>query len=212
MTRAQLAVTLGVVCLAGLLLLAAMPTPSTGDDEPPDGFGSLRFMVKWEGRYVAGVSKISGLKRTTTVTQHREGAGPGRLRNTPGTTSYEPLVLERVVSQDREFEIWAQAVYDYERGAPGAPDRFRRDVVIDVFNEAGDKVLSYYLYRCWVSEYQALPELDAEGNAAAVESITLQYEGFLRDLNATQIESSPARELPRIQLRGRDVKRGRAAP
>jgi phage tail-like protein len=72
---------------------------------------------------------------------------------------------------------------------------FRKDITIELYNEAGQKVIAYNVYRCWVSEYQSLPELDANGNAVAIQSITLQNEGWERDVSVaepTEAQFEPA--------------------
>jgi phage tail-like protein len=147
-----------------------------------DPYKNFKFRIKWDGRYVAGVSKISGLRRVTEVIAHREGGDPNTQHLSPGLTTFEPITLERGVTHDPAFEDWANQVFAL--GQPGQEMSlrdFRKDVVIDFFNEAGVRVLSYKVYRCWVSEYRALPELEADGNAVAIESIKVENEGWERD-------------------------------
>ncbi len=153
-----------------------------------DPYKNFKFRVKWDGRYVAGVSKVGALNRSTEVVEHREGGDPSSARKSPGQTSYEPISLERGVTHDTEFERWANKVWNFGAGAGSEVSLkdFRKDIIIDVFNEAGQKVLSYKVYRCWVSEYQALPELDASGNAVAIQTLTLQNEGWERDYDVTE--------------------------
>lgn len=148
-----------------------------------DPYKDFKFRVKWDGRYVAGISKISALRRTTEVVEHREGGDPSMSRKSPGRTRYEPITLERDVTHDTEFEQWANKVWRLGAGlgAEVSLADFRKDIIIDVFNEAGQRVLSYKVYRCWVSEYQALPDLDANAAAVMIESITLEHEGWERD-------------------------------
>lgn len=143
-----------------------------------DPYRTFRFRVKWDGRYVAGVSRIGALRRTTEVVRHREGGDPSFERKSPGRTEYDSITLERGVTQDTEFERWADMVA--RLGDAPARD-FRRDVILELYNEAGQLVLAYRLYRCWVSEYQALPELDANSNAVAIETIKIETEGWERD-------------------------------
>jgi phage tail-like protein len=148
-----------------------------------DPYKNFKFRVRWDGRYVAGVSKVSALKRTTEVVEHREGGDPSTSRKSPGRSKYEPITLERGVTHDPEFELWASKVWNFGGGA-GAESSladFRKEVFVDVFNEAGQKVLSYKVYRCWVSEYQALPDLDANANAVAIQTLKLEHEGWERD-------------------------------
>ena len=131
-----------------------------------DPYKNFKFRIKWDGRYVAGVSKISGLRRTTEVIHHREGGDPSTSRKSPGVTKFEPIILERGVTHDPEFENWANKVWS---------------LVLELYNEAGQLVLAYKIYRCWVSEYEILPDLDANANAIAIEHIKLENEGWERD-------------------------------
>ena len=154
-----------------------------------DPYKNFKFRVKWDGRYVAGVSKVSALKRTTEVVKHREGGDPSSSRKSPGRTEYEPITLERGVTQDPDFEQWASKVWHLGAGLGTEVSLrdFRKDVIIEVYNEAGQLALAYKVFRCWVSEYQALPELDANGNAAiAIQNIKLENEGWERDLDVTE--------------------------
>ena len=159
-----------------------------------DPYKNFKFRGKWDGQYVAGVSKVSGLKRTTEVVKHRDGGDESSSRKSPGRTEYDAITLERGVTQDVAFEQWANKVWDYQN-AQAAPDQrtlevsladFRKEIIIDVFNEAGQKVLSYQVFRCWVSEYQALPDLDANANAVAIQHIKLENEGWTRDTTVTE--------------------------
>jgi len=155
-----------------------------------DPYKNFKFRVFWEGSTapVAGVSKVSGLKRTTEVVEHREGGDPSTGRKSPGRNKFDPLTLERGVTHDLEFEAWANKVWNFGAGA-GAESSladFRKDVILDVFNEAGQKAISYKIFRCWVSEYQALPDLDANANAVAIQHIKLENEGWERDESVTE--------------------------
>ena len=153
-----------------------------------DPYKNFKFHVKWDGRYVAGISKVGALKRSTEVVEHREGGDQSTGRKSPGRSKYEAISLERGVTHDPDFENWANKVWDFSGGA-GAESSladFRKDLIIDVFNEAGQKALSYKVYRCWVSEYQALPDLDANANAVAIQTIKLENEGWERDVDVTE--------------------------
>ncbi|HEX3587501.1 MAG TPA: phage tail protein [Candidatus Angelobacter sp.] len=162
-----------------------------------DPYKNFKFRVKWDGRYVAGISKGGALKRTTDVVEHREGGDPSTSRKSPARTKFDALSLERGVTHDTEFEKWANKVWDLSNG-PGAEvslKDFRKDIIIDLFNEAGQKVISYKVYRCWVSEYQALPDLDANAGAVAIQHIKLENEGWERDLDVVE-PSEPTFTLP----------------
>lgn len=148
-----------------------------------DPYKNFKFRVRWDGRYVAGVSKVGALKRTTEVVKHRDGGDPSSSRKSPGRTEYEPITLERGLTHDTEFEAWAQRVWNFGAGlgAETSLRNFRKDLIIELYNEAGQLVLSWKVYRAWVSEFQALPDLDANANAIAFETIKLEHEGFERD-------------------------------
>ena len=148
-----------------------------------DPYKNFKFRVKWDGRYVAGVSKVGGLKRTTEPVKHRVGGDPSTSRKSPGRTEYDDIMLERGVTHDTEFEKWANKVWNYGSGlgAEVSLKDFRKDIIIEVYNEAGQLALAYKVYRCWVSEYQAVPELDANANAVAIQTIKLVNEGWERD-------------------------------
>jgi len=153
-----------------------------------DPYKNFKFRVKWDGRYVAGVSKVSALKRTTEMVEHREGGDPSTTRKSPGKTKYEAVTLERGVTHDLEFERWANKVWNFGAGLGQEVSLkdFRKDISIEVYNEAGQKVLAYNLLRYWVSEYQSLPDLDASANAIAIQTIKLENEGWERDLSVPE--------------------------
>ena len=148
-----------------------------------DPYKNFKFRLKWDGRFVAGVSKMTALKRTTEVVKHRSGGDPSSSRKSPGRTEWEAITLERGVTHDREFEMWASKVWNLGAGlgAEISLKDFRKDISIEVYNEAGQKVIAYNVFRCWVSEYQALPDLDANANAVAIQTIKLENEGWTRD-------------------------------
>jgi phage tail-like protein len=163
-----------------------------------DPYKNFKFRVKFgtSTNYVAGIHKMSALKRTTEVVEHREGGDPSMSRKSPGRSKYEALTLERGVTHDTDFEIWASKVWNFS-GGPGMESSladFRRDVIVDVFNEAGQKVKSYHVFRCWVSEYQAASDFDANANAVLIEHIKIENEGWQRDISVG--EPQPAQFEP----------------
>jgi phage tail-like protein len=153
-----------------------------------DPYKNFKFRVKWDGRYVAGISKVGALKRTTEVVKHREGGDPSSTRKSPGQTEYETVTLERGVTHDVEFERWANKVWNYGAGLGSEVSLrdFRKDIILELYNEAGQLAISYKIYRCWPSEFQALPELDAGANAVAIQTLKLENEGWERDLDVTE--------------------------
>lgn len=148
-----------------------------------DPYKNFKFRVKWDGEYIPGISKISPLKRMTDPVIYREGGDPSMFRISPGTTRFEPIILERGLSHDTAFEDWANMTFNISGDAAISLKNYRKDISIDLFNLQGTKVMAFVVYRCWVSEYQSLPELDANGACIAIEKITLQHEGWERDIS-----------------------------
>ena len=162
-----------------------------------DPYKNFKFRVKWDGRYVAGISKVSALKRTTEVVKHREGGDPSSSRKSPGRTEFEAVTLERGVTHDPEFERWANKVWNFGSGlgAEVSLKDFRKDIILEVYNEAGQLALAYRIYRCWVSEFQAQADLDANANAVAIQTIKLENEGWERDQDVTE-PAEPSFNVP----------------
>jgi len=153
-----------------------------------DPYKNFKFRLKMDGRYVAGISRISALRRTSEVIRHREGGDASSTRLSPGAISFEPVTIERGVTHDLEFERWANKVWNHGggRGAEVSLKDFRKDLVLELANEAGQLVLAYRIYRCWPSKIQVLPDLDANGNAVAIQRLVLQNEGWGRDYEVAE--------------------------
>ena len=162
--------------------------PFTTNAQRFDPYKNFKFRVKWDGRYVAGISKVGGLKRTTEVVEHREGGDPSSSRKSPGRVKFEAITLERGVTHDQEFEQWANKVWNFGSGlgAEVSLKDFRKDLIVELYNEAGQVVLAYKVFRAWVSEYQALPDLDANANAVAIQHLKLENEGWERDYDVAE--------------------------
>ena len=153
-----------------------------------DPYRTFRFRVKWDNQYVAGLTKMGALKRTTEMVEYREAGVNITSRKLPGKSSYQAVTLEAGVTYDTAFEDWANSVNDFASHNITSLGEFRKNITLDVFNEAGQKALSYNLYRCWVSEDQALPDLDAGANAVAITTVKLEFEWFERDLAVVETQ------------------------
>jgi phage tail-like protein len=162
--------------------------PQFAKNERFDPYKNFKFRVRWDGKIVAGISKVGMLKRTTTPISHREGGDPSTSRKSPGRNEFDAITLERGVTHDPEFELWAGKVWNISGGAGGEVSLrdFRKDIFIEVYNEAGQLAISYKVFRCWVSEFQALPDLDANANAIAIQHIKLENEGWERDTDVKE--------------------------
>lgn len=155
-----------------------------------DPYKNFKFRLKWDGKFIAGISKVSPLRRSTEVIEHREGGDPSASRKSPGVSKFDPITLERGVTFDLEFEQWAAKVWNFGAGLGSEVSLadFRKDIVLELYNEAGQPVFAYKIFRCWVSEYQALPVLDANGPAVALQHIVLQNEGWERDASVAELK------------------------
>jgi phage tail-like protein len=154
-----------------------------------DPYKNFKFRLKTEdGDYVAGISKVSALKRSTEVVKHREGGDPSSSRKSPGQTEDAAITLERGDTHDIAFEQWANKVWNYGSGLglEVSLKDFRKNLILEVYNEAGQLAIAYRLYRCWPSEFQALPELDAGANAVAIQTLKLENEGWERDYDVVE--------------------------
>jgi phage tail-like protein len=152
-------------------------------NERIDPYKNFKFLLFFEGQQdpVAGVSKVSPLKRTTEVVSHRDGGDLSTPRHSPGASKFEAITLERGVTFDRAFEEWANLVYSTEGDPAVSLKNYKRNLLLKVNNLQGTPVRAYKVFRCWVSEYTALPELDANANAVMMESVVIQNEGWERD-------------------------------
>lgn len=195
-----------VLVIVALIIAAtsvALGAPTVNEDQSPiqvkavpftvnpyrfDPYKSHKFAVKWDGQYIHGISNVSGLIRTTEALDDRQGLDPNIDRISPGLTRYAPIVLERGVTHDPAFEDWANLVWKYGSGlgTEMSLSSYRKDIIVDLFNESGQKVMSWIVYRCWPSEYVALAELDSNKSAIAIERLTLQHEGWDRDIEVTE--------------------------
>lgn len=171
-----------LACLLSVSLLLPHGVASA-DSVAMEPAEPLLCRVRWDGREIPGVTKVSGLIRRTEVLTPRSGGDPSSLRKSPGSTSYEPIVLERFLGRDPEFERWADKVWKLGAGA-GAEvllRDFRKDIVIDLVDEIGQRVMSFRVYRCWPSDYVVMGEMDTANPSAPIEALVLQHEGWERD-------------------------------
>ena len=155
-----------------------------------DPYKGFKFRVKFGNEVVAGVSKVSALKRSTEVVSHRVGGDPSTPRHSPASSKYEAITLERGLTFAPEFEAWANKVHSHEGDGAVSLKDFRKDIRIELLNLQGTVVRAYDVFRCWVSEYTALPELDANSDSIAFETIVIQNEGFQRDENIKEVKES----------------------
>lgn len=155
-----------------------------------DPYKNFKFRIKWDGKYVAGISKCGALQRTTEVVKHREGGDASSSRKSPGKTEFNAISMERGVTHDTEFEKWANKVWNFGAGLGSEVSLkdFRKDLLIEIYNEAGQLAITYRVFRCWVSEFQATADLDANANAVLIQSLKIENEGWERDLAVTEPE------------------------
>ena len=146
-----------------------------------DPYKNFKFRVILDGQVVMGVSKVGALKRTTEVVKHRDGGDNSTDHKSPGRTTYEGVSMERGITHDLKFEAWANLVHQYSGDPAMDLVNYKKDLTLEVLNEKGHVAKRYFLYRCWVSEFTAMPDLDANANAIAIESLKIELEGWARD-------------------------------
>ncbi|MBN2411044.1 phage tail protein [candidate division KSB1 bacterium] len=149
----------------------------------PEGDVEIQFRVKWDGKIIPGITKVSGLKRKTEVMVQRGGGDPNLLRRSPGVTNYKPITIQRPRSKDKEFERWANKVWNFGSGLGTEVSLrdFRKDISIELVSSDGIVMMAFKVYRCWPSEYDALTDLDTEDDSPAMEVLILEHEGWERD-------------------------------
>ena len=155
-----------------------------------DPYKNFRFRVWWDKKIVAGVSKVSPLKRTTEVVSHREGGDLSTPRHSPGRTSFEAITMERGVTFDEEFQAWANLVYTTQGPAGVSLANYKKEIRIEVLNLQQVVVRAYNVAACWVSEFTAQADLDANANAVLIESIVIQNEGWERDPDVKEVQET----------------------
>jgi len=147
-----------------------------------DPYQTFKFQVKWDGKYIPSILRVSPLRRITETVVHRAGSDPSHPHVAPGITNFEPIVIERGLTHDTAFEQWANLVFNLQGDASMSLKNFRKDVTIELLNHQGVVVMAFFVHRCWVAEYQALPELEATAPCLAIERLVLQHEGWERDV------------------------------
>ena len=159
-----------------------------------DPYKNFKFRILWDGKPVMGVSKVGALKRTTEVVKHRDGGDNSTDHKSPGRTSYDAISVERGITHDPEFEAWANKVHPYAGDTAMDLAAYKKNLTLEMMDEKGHVVYRYFLYDCWVSEYTAIPELNANANAVAIESLKIELEGWDRDKDTK--EPNEADDVP----------------
>jgi phage tail-like protein len=157
-----------------------------------DPYKNFKFRVLWDAKTVLGVSKVSALKRTTEVVKHREGGENSTDHKSPGRTTYEAVTMERGLTHDLEFEKWANLVHQFSGDPAMDLKNYKKELTLEVMNERGQVAKLYFLHRCWVSEFTTVPDLDANANAVAIESIKIELEGWERDVDTKEPDETAA--------------------
>lgn len=159
-----------------------------------DPYKNYKFRIIWDGKPVLGVSKVGALKRTTEVVKHREGGENSTDHKSPGRTTYDGITMERGITHDLEFEKWANMVHPYAGDVAMDLVNYKKELTLEVMNEKGHVALRYFLHGCWISEFTAVPDLDANANAVAIENLKIELEGWDRDVDTK--EPDEASDVP----------------
>lgn len=191
-----------VVIIIGLLVVAyagrSIAARFTVNPHRTDPYKNFKFRILMEGRVVLGINKISALRKTTEVVKWREGGDlSSNEHKSPGRTSYDAITMERGITHDRQFEEWANMVNPFSGDSAMDLVNYKKTLVLEFMNERGQVAFRYVLYNCWVSEYTAILELDANakenGETVAIETIKIELEGWERDLEVTEPDEGAGR-------------------
>jgi phage tail-like protein len=174
-----------LIFLISLILgleFGCVPWHPPGPPGPPKE-SRTHFVVKWDGKVIPGITQIGALRRKTEVVEHRSGEDSNRIRRSPGRTEYQPIVLKRPRTEDKEFERWANQVWKLGSGfgTEMSLKDYRKDILIEVRDDTGKILLAFRAYRCWPSEYVALKDSDGNHKSVALEILVLEHEGWERD-------------------------------
>jgi phage tail-like protein len=163
-----------------------------GSVKRKDPYKGFKFQIVSDGKPILGVSKISALKRTTEVVTHRSGGQNSYPYKSKGRTTWDAITCERGITHDLAFQQWADMATTYDGDAATDLVNYKKDLILEFMNERGQVAIRYFLYNCWVSEYQSLPDLDANANAVAIEHLKIELEGWSRDPNTKEPDESAA--------------------
>ncbi|HVZ41844.1 MAG TPA: phage tail protein [Candidatus Kapabacteria bacterium] len=158
----------------------------TKDAKRIDPYKNFKFRVSWDGKTVLGVSKVGALKRTTEVVKHRDGGDNSHDSKSPGRTSYDAISMERGITHDAEFEAWANKIHSWAGDSAMDLANFKKELTLEIMNEKNQVAFRYFLHDCWVSEFTSVPELNANANAVAIESIKIEINGWERDTDTKE--------------------------
>jgi phage tail-like protein len=175
-----------------------MPNGFTKNANRREVYKTFKFRITQNNKVMFGVSKVGALKRTTEVVKHRSGGQNSFDHKSWGRTTFEPIMLERGLTHDRDFEEWAQMVASWAGDASTNLAQYKRELALEFLNERGQVAIRYFLHGCWVSEYTAMPELDANGNHVALETLKLELEGWERD--PSTVEPDETDDVPASQV------------
>ncbi len=172
-----------IIFLASLLFSPKIISAQVKPFNPPIAKKNINFCVRWDGKIIPGITKISGLQRKTEIVENRSGGDPSMMRRSPGKTEYKPIVMKRSLSSDKEFENWANKVWNLGSGAglEVSLKDFRKDIIIELLDDTGKILMAFNVYRCWPSEYVALSDLDGGDRSFPMEILVLENEGWERN-------------------------------
>ena len=148
-----------------------------------DPYRKFKFLVKWDGAYVAGVHKVTALTKSVDAVDWRTGGDHNNTAKVPGLTKYEPITMERGLCADTRFIDWMKLVNTYQAAGGTTVESvhtFRKDLIIEMYNLANEKVLSVSVFKAWPSKL-TVADFDAKANELAIEVLELQHEGWQID-------------------------------
>lgn len=139
--------------------------------QPIDPWLIFNFLVEIDGITRAAFQECSGFDSTIDVIEHREGGENTTLRKLPGMTKYSNITLKRGITDDTELYDW------HRKTVLGDIERKNGSIVL--LDRKGEEVARWNFVRAWPTKWDG-PDLNAEGNDIAIETLEMAHEGVVR--------------------------------
>ncbi len=145
---------------------------SFGTGGRTDPYAPFNFLVEIEGLVVGGFSEVSGLQVETQVQEYPEGGQNEYVHKLPGPARYPSnLVLKRGLTDIQTLWTWHQEVI--------SGSTVRRNGTIYLLDRQGQQAMWWNFKEAFPIKWSG-PDLRADSNTVAMESIELVHRGLSR--------------------------------
>jgi phage tail-like protein len=129
------------------------------------------FYVEIKGEIAASFTECGGLGVQIKKNVFHEGGVNNQQRIYLGQTDFTDVTLKRGLTDHPGFWNWMNELFDEQKAVA------RRNVNILLFDRSGATMMSWTLIGAIPIGWKT-PSLQADGNAVAIEELTLAYEGL----------------------------------